>query len=658
MGIVAGHIAPSGYLSALSPGATLNLAGSLTLATGSGVGTGSVLDFNLSNSTSGARNDQISITGSGNVDYGTGGVLNINAYQSGALGYGTYVLINNTSSGSVSAGTGWTIGANTGASPLQSDSVAVVGNNLDLIVGAVSVFWTGNNTSWDTNPSNTTSWVNAGGSPNAFATGMAVTFGDTYPTSNTAVASSGGNVQVTIQDAGVQPGSTGVTFSNSTLNYIISNATLSDTIGITGTTGLTLNGTKSVTLAGANSFSGPVAVNAGQLILANGAALGSSSGVTLAGGALQLQGNIITNNAIPVSLNGPDVSSGAVNNLSGSNTYTGGITANVPSTIGSTAGTLTLSGAINNNGNLLTFTGAGNTTVNTSGISGNGGLTLSGPGMLTLSAANAYTGTTTINGGTLRVTGSMASSTVNVGGTSATIGGTPTLAGSGTVAGSVEVFGNTGGSVPGHLAPSGFSGSPATSLNITGNLALDGGAMLDFYLSGAPDSSATSGPAVPNNNNDFVNVGGTLTSTSGGTLNINDPHGLNTGTYVLLYNYLSGSSPTASGWNYTLTTPAAGLNLNFSAANPGQFDLVVTAGSGSATWALDGDGKFDSASSWSPTQIPRRSRLRRHLRQQRPDEPNHHRDGRQQRRRWQPGLQQQFALDELHAGQRQPDAEQ
>jgi len=62
-------------------------------------------------------------------------------------------------------------------------------------------------------------------------------------------------------------------------------------------------------------------------------------------------------------------------------------------------------GAVNTNGKWLDVSGSGNST--TSGIiSGSGGLTRSGTGKLTIGAANTYTADTTVNGGTLAITGS------------------------------------------------------------------------------------------------------------------------------------------------------------------------------------------------------------------------------------------------------------
>ena len=216
---------------------------------------------------------------------------------------------------------------------------------------------------------------------------------------------------MSIQNGGVTPAS--VTFNSNSTNYTLSD---SGTGGIGGGTGITLNGAGSVTLNGANSFIGAVNVNAGQLILANAAALGNTSSVTVAGGAaLQLQsgsGNSAAYGStaggsvrIPTSLAGSGAGgSGALVSINGVNTYSGVISiggsgATIGSVSTSNGDGLTLTGGVNNNGNLLTLNGAGNIAVSTTGISGGGGLTYGGTGTLTLNTSNSYLGTTTINSG-------------------------------------------------------------------------------------------------------------------------------------------------------------------------------------------------------------------------------------------------------------------
>jgi autotransporter-associated beta strand protein len=596
-GNVAGHIAPSGFTGMTAT--ALNLTGGLTL------NTGSILDFNLSGSPDSAggpslMNDLVNVTG-GAVDYGTGGILNIDAYN-GSLAAGTYTLI--SSSTTPLNGTGWMIGTNNDAGiATHHDTIAVVGNNLDLIVTSATLNWTGANSSWDT--SNKASWVDANGSATIYSNGVPVVFADTFPPSNTPVASTGGNVQVTVQSAGVTPGS--VTFTNSTLNYIVSDMNPTDTVGIGGSTSISLQGTGTVTFMSANSFTGTVGIAAGQLNIQNSNALGSSSGVSVASGAaLQLQGGIAVA-SVPLTIAGAGLSgnaNGALQSVSGANSYGGPIMignggATVTSSSASGGDGLTLTGGINNNGNLLTFAGAGNTAVNSVGISGaGGGLTLSGPGTLTLSATNGYTGPTNVNGGTLRLTGSLASgSAVTIGGASAS--GTPTLVGNGTINGSLEIFGL--GGVAGHLAPSGFTGTSATTLNVGGSLTLDGGSVLDFNMSSSPDGLGT-----PNMSNDLIAVGGNLSLLGQGTLNINATNGgLGVGTYQLV-DYSGTLFGDATQWSIG-TGGQPQYNYQFVTTTTGQFDLSVSLKSGSAAWSGNSpgsDGFYGNSANWTPATVP------------------------------------------------------
>lgn len=76
----------------------------------------------------------------------------------------------------------------------------------------------------------------------------------------------------------------------------------------------------------------------------------------------------------------------------------------------STSGTLNLNGNLDNNGQTLTVNNIRVVSV-TGSISGSGGLVKQGSNQLRLLAANTYSGPTTVSGGTLRVEGSLDSST-------------------------------------------------------------------------------------------------------------------------------------------------------------------------------------------------------------------------------------------------------
>jgi autotransporter-associated beta strand protein len=98
------------------------------------------------------------------------------------------------------------------------------------------------------------------------------------------------------------------------------------------------------------------------------------------------------------------------------------------------------------------------------GITPDGGLRKFGVGTLTLTAANTYTGPTTVSNGTLAVNGSITSAvTVQSGGT---------LAGSGSVSGTVAV--NAGGSIaPGTVGTIG-------TLTASGNITLNGTTIIEL----------------------------------------------------------------------------------------------------------------------------------------------------------------------------------
>ena len=251
---------------------------------------------------------------------------------------------------------------------------------LDLIVSSPPSFdWSGQASgSWDTTGS--LNWSHDGALA-SYDDGENVSFGDTDPLTNMTVPNTGGVATITIQQGGVQPAS--AVFDNAAVNYVLVDAA-GDTVGIAGAAGIIQLGTGRVTLADANSFTGPVQISAGSVNLQNPSALGNSIGVTVGGGAaLELQGAMTFGAAplggtIPLNLTGGGLAanpSGALNSVSGDNVYVGPITVGSGgATIDSSnpGDTLTLTGGIDTGGNPLSIGGAGNVAIDTNPIAGSG----------------------------------------------------------------------------------------------------------------------------------------------------------------------------------------------------------------------------------------------------------------------------------------------
>ncbi|KGK42670.1 hypothetical protein LH51_05645 [Nitrincola sp. A-D6] len=137
----------------------------------------------------------------------------------------------------------------------------------------------------------------------------------------------------------------------------ITNSAVSTISGeVSGTAGLTQVGAGTLTLAGANTYSGATIINAGTLTVTG--SLSDSTAVTVASGAVYELGASDTIASL----------AGVGNVILGANTLTLG------------------------DSNDTTFTGV---------ISGSGGLTKQGSGSFTLTSNNTYMGATAINAGTL-----------------------------------------------------------------------------------------------------------------------------------------------------------------------------------------------------------------------------------------------------------------
>ena len=280
----------------------------------------------------------------------------------------------------------------------------------------------------------------------------------------------------------------------------------------------------------------------------------------------------------------------AIENISGSNTLGGTVslgTGGSQFAIQSDSGLLTL----NNASAITTFAGgsarnvvlqgAGNGLV--SGVisdgTATGGLivTKSGGGTWTLSNTNTYTGATSITGGKLVVSGSLANTTVNVG-TAGTLAGTGSVGGLVTLAGAGSTLDLRDASVGG--------------FTLTNGATFNGGNILGF------DVGTSVGSA------DLLSLtGGAYTGPSSGTaiVNLTALGGVNTGTYTLI----SGLGIVDTS-GFSLNAPTlGGLNASLS-ANGGSLVLTLAASSAPAnaywkgdvdsTWSTNnaGNTNFDS----------------------------------------------------------------
>ena len=456
-----------------------------SLSTSSAITNNGTLVFNRSNTITQGTNFGSVISGTGNVTQAGTGTLTFNGTNSyigtttisaGTLALNSSASNNSTISGDIviNGGTlnyGTTVNdqiSNSATVTMTSGSFALAAR--DETIGAISM---------------------SGGD-------LSITSGVLTLSSNSSIT--GGNISITSAGGGINTNSTGsATLGNAAFSYnnasnasaglvlssglnVNANTTANFTnalagvgrISLGGTTkvfdvgasanlnigwavvssnssgGLTKNGTGTMTLSAANTYTGATTINGGTLTLSGGSAIADTGAVTVASGAVLNLGASETVGAI----------SGAGNIAMGSYTLT---------TNASTA---------------TSFTGI---------LSGSGGsLTKVGSGSLTLSGANTYTGSTTISAGTLVLNGTNSNSaiTVNSGGT---------LAGSGT-GGATTI--NSGGKI-------GPGNSPG--ILTVGNLTLNGGATYSWEMADATGAAGAGWDQI--NATGLLTIGSNATST-------------------------------------------------------------------------------------------------------------------------------------------------
>ncbi len=334
----------------------------------------------------------------------------------------------------------WSDGANWvgGAAPVAGDDLLFPGGGLQAA--------TSNN---DFGANQRFSSVTIDGSGYTLS-GSAISLDSGGLTMNSATA--GGVDTVALGITLLHPTSITDTYAGTTLNVgainlngqaltVGGSGTVSETGAITGTAGLTKLGSGTLVMqtpsSGTDNYTGATAINAGAVRVAAGAALGTGAVTVASGASLQLLGGATFTQALTLNGTGPGgglpgSTAGALEAV-GSATVTGAMTLGNDAVIGADAGvTLSDAGTVTLNGHTLgvnagagasaLFSGAVNNGTGAGNLLVNGALT---SGTVSLRAADGYTGSTNVEGGTLSLSlGGTAAATSAIG---VALGGTLAL---------------------------------------------------------------------------------------------------------------------------------------------------------------------------------------------------------------------------------------
>ena len=411
---------------------------------------------------------------------------------------------------------------------------------------------------------------------------------------------------------------------------------------VSGSGSLIKNGQAILELSGNNTYTGATNVTAGTVIASHANALGTTAGATTvaSGATVRLAGALTFAESFSLAGTGKSVSAvnyGALHQISGSSTVSGTVTLTGDADISAASGsTLTVSGLMSG-AFALNKTDAGTLILANSGneASLTAGTTISA-GVLSIADDNYLSsGTLTLNGGTLNITGvttvdnaiALASASTIANSVNATLSGvlsgsgtltksgasTLTLSGSNTHSGAVSLTAGgltlSGGSAIGNN--SAVTQSASTTLTLSsdetiGSLAGTGSVVLNAGLTTGSDNTSTtyagaisglfgltkagSGTLTLTGNNTYtgattVSAGGLTLNRVGGALDGNTSVAVASGATLTLtadetIDALSGAGTVALGTS-ALTIGINGTSSTFSGA--------IT---GSGTLTLDGGGTF------------------------------------------------------------------
>jgi autotransporter-associated beta strand protein len=378
----------------VSSGATFALGGNETVASISGAGNYSLGAHTLTFGDTSNQTVSGMISGTGAlVKSGSGSITlsSSNSYSGGTkMNAGTIFVGHNSALGS-----GTLTFAVSGTRLASNDSTdRTISNALGTFAGSSAIYTFGSVGSGNLTFTNTTSAA-LGGVRTFTVNNSWTSFANAFTGASDGITKAGTGTLIlagnntytgatTITAGTLQIGNGGATGSLSTNSAITVNGTLAfnrsddltqgtnfSSAAITGTGSLVQNGTGTLTLNAANTYSGGTTLNTGTLVIGNTAAAGTGT-ITQSSGSSLLKF---------------DTSGTISNNMS---IY------NVASNQ-----TMTLSGSITAQN--TTYDVASGTTLSINGtISGSGGMTKNGTGTLTLTGNNTFTGNTTINSGTLR----------------------------------------------------------------------------------------------------------------------------------------------------------------------------------------------------------------------------------------------------------------
>jgi fibronectin-binding autotransporter adhesin len=495
---------------------SLNTGTNVTITTGStGTQAGNITVASAIAKTAGG-NATLTLNAANNIVFNSGANVGSTAGQLGfTLNAGGG--INNLRGVSLNGGT-LTLnaaGAVTQSSPITGNTT-VVKNGAGTFTLSQSNTYTGATT------------VNAGtlalGASNVLANGSSlVVNGGTFNIANRSDTVAG--VQLL---SGAITGTTGTLTSTSA--YDVQAGTVSARLG--GTAGLTKTTSGTVTLSGANTYTGATNINAGTLALGASNIIANASAVTVA--------------------------AGATFNLAG-----------YSETIGSLAG----AGTVTKTGTGVTTLAAGadNTSTTFSGViqnpTGTLNLTKTGAGALTLSGANTYRGVTNVNAGTLVAANASALGAATAG---VTVANGATLGMQGGITVGAEALSLRGTGVAGDGALRNLSGNNTWGGTVTlaGNAEIQSDAGTLTLSAANSVTGATRNLTVDGTGNTAIN--GTITTTSGalikngaGTLTLSGANTAYAGAISINAGTLAVTANNALGTTAAGTAVANGATLDF-----------------------------------------------------------------------------------------------